>query len=404
MSLFGLENLDVKVTPYEIEKRVSQEELWSYCLGHCQIGKRIKIPWERDDNPSASLFRASSGQILLQDHRNNQTYNIYHALIKIGKVESFREAVTMINEDFNLGLGKLSTHDTQFRKELPMVITKEPAIKFKKDIKIIKKDFTIEGFRYWKQFGINPTTLRFFNVHQISGYHIQHAPNEDYYSHSFPSKDSLVFAFEFFDVDLYERRGELKTVGYKIYQPEKEEEGKWVGNVGKDVIQGELQYRIYCQMYDVLRVKDTEHHKYNIMKKMYGFNKMWELMERNLESVFQVGLITKSLKDVMVWYEMGIISVAPQNETPIFPSSSLMYDLSTWFGNLIVNYDDDVTGRRNAIRLIQTNKSRLHEKLLLTTPCKDISDYCKEFGFHMATQKFKTDLTLLSLYDQMGFT
>lgn len=401
MALFGLQNLDTRITPYEIEKRVSQEELWTHYLGHCNIGKKIKIPWEEDNNPSASLFRAStSNDVLLQDHRNRQTINIYHFLIKIGKVESFRESVNLINEDFNLGLGKLHSSNNQFRKEQPMVEVSAPKVKFKKTIRIIKKKWSVEGYRYWQQFGIKPSTLQFFNVYEIAGYHIQYAPDEEYHTFTFPR--SLVFAYEFYDADLYDKRGELQVVGYKILNTDKQGEGKWVSNIGFDVIQGHFQLKKYTEMFDVARLRDKTSRNYCIMDQMCKGNSMWEQIGLENSPVFRTCLITKSLKDIMVWYELGIVAIAPQNETPIFPSASLLYDLSMWFDNVIVNYDDDVTGRRNAIRLIGDNQNRLHGKLLLTTPSKDISDYVKEFNLHSASNKFKTYLQNLSAFEQKG--
>ena len=402
MTLFGLENLDIKISAYEVDRRVSQEELWTYYLGHCHIGKRIKIPWDKDNNPSASLFRSSStNDILLQDHRSNQTFNIYHFLIKMGKVDSFKEGLHLINEDFNLGLGKLNTSQTSFRKERPMVETATPKATFRKVIKIIEKNFTAEGYKYWQQFGIKPSTLKFFNVHQITGYHIQHAPHEDFYTHTFPTE--LAFAYEFFDPDVYERTGKLELLGYKIYRPGQEGERKWISNVGKNVIQGHLQLKKYIEMFDIVRLKDKSLTNYKILDGLYKTNLMWKNMNENFHKTFKTCILTKSLKDIMVWYEMGIISFAPQNETPIFPSPSLLYDLSLWFDDIVVNYDNDITGIRNARKLIQDNQHRLHGKILLTTPHKDISDYVKEFGIHNATIKYKNFLQNLSEFEERRY-
>lgn len=399
MALFGLENLDTRINAYEVDRRVTQEELWTYYLGHCQVGKRIKIPWDKDDNPSASLFRSSStNDILLQDHRSAQTFNIYHFLIKMGKVDSYREGLSLINEDFNLGLGKLNTSQTPFRKEKPMVVTVDPKTKFRKVIKIIPKNFTVEGYRYWAQYGIKPSTLRFFNVQQIHGYHIQHGPQEDFCTHTFPTE--LVFSYEFFDPDVYERKGTLEHVGFKIYRPEHSGERRWISNVDKNVIQGHLQLKKYLEMYDILRLKDKMLHNYKLLDMKYKANHMWKALNEDFHKGFKTCLLTKSLKDIMVWYEMGIISFAPQSETPIFPSPSLLYDMNMWFDDIIVNYDNDITGIRNAKELIRANSNRLHEKVLLTTPCKDISDYVKEFGMDNAVIKYKTFLQNIEEFER----
>lgn len=54
-------------------------------------------------------------------------------------------------------------------------------------------------------------------------------------------------------------------------------------------------------------------------------------------------VLTKSMKDVMVLYELGIPAIAPCSETT-FISDSQYRKLKDRFDNLILFYDNDQTG------------------------------------------------------------
>lgn len=94
-----------------------------------------------------------------------------------------------------------------------------------------------------------------------------------------------------------------------------------------------------------------------------------------LPNTGEVLLIQKSFKDVMLTYEYGIPSVAPQSES-IKMSDEVIADLKTRFKNIFVMYDKDRAGIRGSELLC----SQLNAKALFLENAKDLTDHCKEFG------------------------
>ena len=58
-------------------------------------------------------------------------------------------------------------------------------------------------------------------------------------------------------------------------------------------------------------------------------------------------IITKSYKDVMSYHELGYTAIAPQSEA-VFVSSEQVEKLKSMHGRLLINYDPDKTGLKNA--------------------------------------------------------
>lgn len=94
-------------------------------------------------------------------------------------------------------------------------------------------------------------------------------------------------------------------------------------------------------------------------------------------------VVTKSLKDVMTLYELGVAAVAPQAESVVI-SDSVYKDLASRFKYVVVNYDWDRAGCRgmaktrrkyNVICLSFNDKLDNSKK-----DSKDISDYVKKHG------------------------
>lgn len=88
-------------------------------------------------------------------------------------------------------------------------------------------------------------------------------------------------------------------------------------------------------------------------------------------------VITKSMKDCMVLYELGIPAIAPCSETT-FISDSQYRKLKERFDNIVILWDNDLTGIKFA------NKFRKQYDIIpLWLPRdthKDISDYYKAEG------------------------
>ena len=80
-------------------------------------------------------------------------------------------------------------------------------------------------------------------------------------------------------------------------------------------------------------------------------------------------IITKSYKDVLIWWKLGYPAIAPHSEN-MFISPFDVYDLQSRFKNIYVNYDNDATGVKKCIEY--TNEYGLkYFNLPISTNCKD---------------------------------
>lgn len=90
-------------------------------------------------------------------------------------------------------------------------------------------------------------------------------------------------------------------------------------------------------------------------------------------------VITKSLKDCLVLYELGIPAIAPNSEH-MFMTDTQFNKLKTKFNNIICVYDNDLPGIQG---LNKIHKAHLDLKVAFIPRkynAKDISDFYKLYG------------------------
>ena len=188
------------------------------------------------------------------------------------------------------------------------------------DIGIVRQPFTEVDKLYWKQFHISIDTLRKFNVFSIKYFLCNNIVRGVY------KEDSPMYAYKVDDK-------------FKIYRPLATKYTKWRTNLTNANIQG------YAQL-----------------------PKNGNLL-----------IITKSLKDVMCLYEMGITAISPSSETTFIPDN-VLEELKARFKTVIIMYDRDEAGVRNARQYSKQYKLDaifVHKKF----KAKDISDAVKANGF-----------------------
>lgn len=203
-------------------------------------------------------------------------------------------------------------------KEDPSKIIKKERIKVKenKDIKTKIQPFTQIDIEYLKSFGITSELCKLYRVYSIKHYWIN---------------NELVYNYNIYN----------PCIGYFF-------NGKW---------------KLYHYKADNYRfISNTSHHD------LQGFDQ--------LDWVGDLCVITKSMKDVMLYRRFEINAVAPHSES-----------LSNWkdkiellqrrFKKLVINFDNDEPGIR------ATNKILEYIKLdvFYLPEEKDISDYYKKFGY-----------------------
>ncbi len=201
----------------------------------------------------------------------------------------------------------------------PEILGKEATLssRKKKTIKIRTSNWNSFYLDYWYEYGISKQTLEYFNVFPITHYWV--------YGEKGYRQVKCYKAYAY----LIEEYFKILDISPNVFQ-------KWATDCPKDVWQG------------------------------------YDKIPNGGETI----IITKSLKDIMVLYECGITSVAPQNEISIFPENIIKL-LKRKFTNVILLYDNDETGYKTSKKASEKYKI---PRIFVPNNIKDISTYSKEFG------------------------
>lgn len=187
-------------------------------------------------------------------------------------------------------------------------------------IGVVRQDFTKIDTDYWSQFNISLQTLKKFGVSSIK-YYLCNGIVKGIYK-----DDNPMYAYKVYN-------------HFKIYRPLGDKYTKWRNNLTELDIQG---YKQLPKEGDVL-------------------------------------FITKSMKDVMCFYEMGIPAISPSSESTFIPNK-VLEQLKKRFKRIIILFDRDPAGIKYSRKMSkQTGLEAMfiHKKF----KAKDISDAIKLNGF-----------------------
>lgn len=187
-------------------------------------------------------------------------------------------------------------------------------------IGVVRQDFTKADIDYWSQYNISKQTLKKFDVSSIK-YYLCNGIVKGIYKDTNP-----MYAYKVYN-------------HFKIYKPLADKYTKWRNNLTENDIQGFKQ----------------------------------------LPKTGDILIITKSLKDVMCLYEMGIPAISPSSESTWIPEKALE-DILKRFKRVLICFDRDVAGVKNLRKLsLKTGLEPLlvHKKF----KAKDISDAISRNGF-----------------------
>lgn len=193
-------------------------------------------------------------------------------------------------------------------------------------IGIVRQPFTKVDLDYWSKFNISEKTLKKFNVNSIK-YYLCNGIVKGIYK-----EDNPMYAYKVFN-------------NFKIYRPLADKYTKWRNNLTPSDIQGYQQ---------LPKTGDTL-------------------------------IITKSLKDVMCLYEMGIPAISPSSEST-FIDKTVIEALKKRFKRILILFDRDNAGVHYLRKM--SLKTGLEGFLLnKKLKSKDVSDSIKLNGFE-ETKKF----------------
>lgn len=199
-------------------------------------------------------------------------------------------------------------------------------------IGVVRQDFTLTDTNYWSQFNISLDTLKKFGVSSIK-YYLCDGIVKGIYKDTNP-----MYAYKVYN-------------HFKIYRPLADKYTKWRNNLTENDIQGFKQ----------------------------------------LPKTGDILIITKSMKDVMCLYEMGIPAISPSSESTFIPDKALE-QLKKRFKRIIILFDRDSSGCKNSIKI----KNQFGIKPLFINKkfkAKDISDAIRANGFDTIKQWLLNELS-----------
>jgi len=332
--MFKLTDAYKELTVDFILSKVSEYELWRYyCTNFEKIDKPFCSDLYDDKNPGCRIFYANTNRLLYKDFGNEGvTYNVFE-YIQVKYMCNFKQCLEIIAKDFGLRESAVILN-----KESKKIILDEiPKVKQKSRIEIVPRPFKIIDYNYWNQYYIPLKMLREYDVFACK--HVYLYKNDDLIIFNENSNNPM-YAYRFTNNGSY---------SYKIYKPyEANKDYKWLFSGGsQEDIEG----------YDQLN--------------LHG-DKL---------------ILTKSLKDVMVYRLCGYNAISLQGETNKL-SSELVNKLFKRFNEIIVNYDNDAEGIKGSTRLNQ----QYGFKYFYVDEFKDISDYCKHYGLEKTKELIKNKL------------
>lgn len=311
----------------KLEPKITKEFLLSKNSEETYMSTYLRVPIKRglfcsplrkDHKPTCSFCHSKKGELMYHDFGTGFHENFVGVVMEIHKC-SYQEALNIIAEDF----GYLSKAEDR-----PAVKIKVSNVKLEEKtetlIQIKPKAFSEQELKWWKGFGVTEKTLKKYKVFSCDSIFL----NGDYFSSSSPR------------VPIYgyycgKKNGQEL---WRIYFPSKRS-FRFLSNVGKSYIQGAKQ----------------------------------------LPKTGDVLLITKSQKDVMLAYELGIPAIAPCSEV-LFLSNKQIQHLKKRFKTIVVCYDTDITGIHN-LKQIKVKHPDLHTFFIPRKyGVKDISDFFKKYG------------------------
>lgn len=187
-------------------------------------------------------------------------------------------------------------------------------------IGVVRQNMTPVDINYWSQFHISATTLKKFDVNSIK-YYLCNGIVKGVYKN-----DNPMYAYKVYN-------------NFKIYRPLADKYTKWRNNLTEYDIQGYKQ----------------------------------------LPKKGEVLFITKSMKDVMALYEMGISAISPSSESTFIPED-ILSDLKKRFKRIIILFDRDAAGVKYSRKMSLKHSLEamlIHKKF----EAKDVSDAVKKNGF-----------------------
>ena len=321
LNFSGIQKIDtyVHISKEDILAKVSEETIFEHY--GVPIKKGLFCSKLRNDkHPTVALYRSKIGVLLMKDFGSDFCGDCFFYVANLFNV-SYYEALKIVANDFGIiKSDKLEIHKPQIKytgNKLKETVETE--------IKVEIRNFQDYELRWWSKYGITEKTLKKFNVFSCKNIWL----NDNIFHYEKPNQ--LVFGY-YGGIRQNIERWRIYTPHNRVY--------KFIGNWKSIMLQGAHQLP-----------KDGGEYL----------------------------VITKSLKDCLVLYELGIPAIAPCSEH-MFMTNSQFNKLKSKFKNILCVYDNDLAGIQGLNKI-----HKAHPDLKITFiprkyNAKDISDFYKLYG------------------------
>lgn len=315
------------LTQQYIEEYASQEQLMHRYTGYIPKANKLYFsPFRQEAKPSCSFYTGKRGDLLLRDFGEGSSYTWMNIIMRKYNC-SFGKALRIAAEDLGLVQSTVS-RDVIKLIEIPKI---ESTVT---NIQVEVKEYSQKELDWWNKFGISRLTLKKYNVFSIKTVFLNGKIL------TFSSEDNPIYGYYLGSKDDFEL--------WKIYIPKSKNKGyRFLTNAKESIIQG------------------------------------WKQLPKSGNVV----VITKSQKDVMLCYELGISAIAPNSET-VFISDNRLQQLKERFKYIIVLFDNDYAGI-SSMKKLKKQYPELYYTFIPRKYSKDLSDFHKKYGIDKTIKMIK---------------
>ena len=304
-----------KITKGYLLSKYSEETYMEYYLG-IQVKKGLfRSPLRQDNTPTCSFYRNKSGELIFHDFSGDFYGNFINVVMRKYGV-GYYKAIDIIASDF--GFKKEVEHNAV---QIPESKSKLPNSK-PSYIQVEIKDFNKKELKWWEEYGVTEKILKKFHVYSCKNIFL----NGELVN---TNNNNLIFGY-------YGGKKENKEL-WRIYFP------------------GRKTYRFLTNW---------------PAKKIQGYNE--------LPKTGKLLIITKSMKDCMTLYSLGVSAISPNSEN-LFISDSVLENLKKRFKYIVVMYDNDIPGINNMRKIKKSHPELLYYFIPRKYEVKDISDFYKKY-------------------------
>lgn len=307
--------IEPEITKEFLLSKFNEETFMTYYLGIPVKKGLFKSPLRGDHVPTCSFFRNKAGELIFKDF-SGAFYGNFINVVMYKYQCNYYKALKIIASDFGL-IG------TSIKKT-PIKVQETFKDSGQAVINVEIQDFTEQELKWWNKYGITEKILKKFKVYSCKNVWL----NGNYFAKS--AQNNMMFGYYGGIKD--------KVELWRIYFPQRKEY-RFLSNWNSNKIQ--------------------------------GFNQ--------LPKTGNILVITKSMKDVMTLYSVGIPAIAPNSET-LFISDNILSNLKERFNRIFVLYDNDLPGISNMNKIKKLHPELNYLWIPRETGAKDISDLHKLLG------------------------